>query len=227
MADDKAWQADRFAAALTVELAGLLAGVKDVATLAGALAACDAAAEAVTSGRCYDCSPGCPHCCVLNVAILLPEGLVIAGWLRDHLQPAEFAALHDRLVRHSCWVRWMDDDERILKRAGCPFLGADGKCMIYPVRPLVCRAAHSLDRACCQESFRPAVTGERLPVPLDLLRQSVFDTAFVSLAASLRHHGLDDRSIELGCGVLAFLDQPDNRGRYLSGERLPRELWQG
>jgi hypothetical protein len=99
--------------------------------------------------------------------------------------------------------------------------------MIYPVRPLVCRAAHSLDRGSCAKAFNPVFTGERQAVPVDLLRQAACDAAFVTLAESLQSHGLDDRSIELGAGVLAFLDEPGHADRLLAGERLPQSLWEG
>jgi len=39
-------------------------------------------------------------------------------------------------------------------------------------------------------------------------------------------YGFDDRSIELGSGVLAFLERPELRERLLCAGQLPAELWQ-
>ena len=163
---------------------------------------------------------------MLNVAVLLPEGMVIADWLRERLPPAALAELRKRLAYHRSWGRWMDDEERIARQEACPLLDDAGSCSIYPVRPLACRGVASLDRTSCREAFNPIISDQERLVPADLLRRAAFDAAFTALAQALRHHGLDDRSIELGAGVLAFLERSDCRELLLSGARLPRELWE-
>ncbi len=223
---DGAWDVDRFSSGLTAGLVAALAGGRDALSLARALTGCAMAAEAVCSERPMACAAGCPHCCVLNVSILLPEGMVIADWVQERLSPPALGALRERLAAHCCWVRWMEDEERITKQTVCPMLDTAGRCSIHPVRPLVCRAVASLDRTSCREAFNPIITDEVRLVPADLLRQAAFDAAFMALAQALRHHGLDDRSIELGAGVLAFLDGPECRERLLCGGRLPGALWQ-
>lgn len=223
---DSAWNVERFGSELTAVLVAAMAGLRDFDSLSRAVTECAAAAEAVCCERLIACSAGCPHCCVLNVAILLPEGMVIADWLRERLPPSALNALRERLAAHCRRVRWMEDDERISKQVACPLLDVDGNCTIHPVRPLVCRAVASLDRTSCREAFNPVITDEERLVSADLLRQTVFDEAFMALVRALSHHGLDDRSIELGRGVLAFLEHPELRERLFSGERLPEELWQ-
>jgi hypothetical protein len=59
--------------------AGLLRGARDASGLAQALAGVVAAAEeeaGASGARQAACRPGCPHCCVLNVTVLLPEAAV-------------------------------------------------------------------------------------------------------------------------------------------------------
>ena len=200
-----AWNAERFGSGLTASLVGALADVRDAVSLVRAVTMCATAAEAVCCERPMACAAGCPHCCVLNVAILLPEGMIIADWLRKQLPPSALDSLRGRLSDHCRRVRWMGDDERITKQVACPLLDAAEQCIIHPVRPLVCRAVASLNRTSCREAFNPAVSDEGRLVSADMLRQSVFDEAFMALARAVRHHGLEDRSIELGNGVLAFL----------------------
>ena len=222
----RAWDVDLFGWELTATLVATLSGSPDAAVLQRAVVDCAAAPDAICGERPVDCGPGCPHCCVLNAAILLPEGMIIADWLQQQLPPASLMALRDRLTSHRCWVRWMDDEERILKHATCPLLDTTGRCGIHPVRPLVCRAAASLDRNSCREAFSPMHLDQDRLVPVDLLRQTAYDAAFVALANALLHQGIDDRSIELGTGVLAFLERPDCRELLLSGDRLPQALWE-
>jgi len=223
---NSALNVERFGSELTSALLATLAGALDAGSLARAVAECAAAADAVCHERPIACSSGCPHCCVLNVTVLLPEAMIIADWLRERLPQAELDAVRGRISDHCRRVRWMEDDERITKQIFCPLLDTVGNCTIHPVRPLVCRAVASLDRTSCLEAFDPIVTDEQRLVSADLLRQAVFDEAFMALARSISHCGLDDRGIELGNGVLAFLEHPELRERLLSGERLPADLWQ-
>jgi hypothetical protein len=222
---DLAWNRDTFGSDLTEALVASLATNRSAASLAGAVAGCAAAADAICGERQIACAAGCPHCCVLNVAVLIPEAMVIADSLREQLQPAALAILGKRLAAHRTWGRWMDDEERIARKAVCPLLDDAGNCSVHQVRPLACRGVSSLDRIRCQAAFDPIISDQERLVPADLLRQATFDAAFMALAKALRYHGLDDRSIELGVGVLAFLEYPDCRDLLLSGARLPRELW--
>ncbi len=221
-----AWSSDKFGSDLAGALSASLALDRSVQALERAVAECAAAADAVCADRPMACAAGCPHCCVLNVAILLPEGMVIAEWLRQRLTPAALADMRKSLAAHRSWERWMDDEERIARKAVCPFLDAAGGCAIHPVRPLACRGVASLDRISCREAFNPIISDQERTVPADLLRRSAFDAAFAALARALRSHGLDDRSIEMGTGVLAFWERSECREMLLAGARLPRELWE-
>lgn len=224
MADD-AWGVKLFDTGLAALLDAALKGARNADSLAKAVVACAAAAEAVCSGRRMACVAGCPHCCVLNVAILLPEGMIIADRLKDRLPPAALGTVQKRLAAHRSCGRWMDDEERIAKLVVCPLLDDAGRCSVHSVRPLSCRGVASLDSTSCREAFNPVISDQERTVPADLLRRAAYDDAFTALALALRRHGLDDRSIELGTGVLAFLEHPGFRGLFLSGRELPRELW--
>jgi len=216
---------DLFGKELTAVLTGSLASGAFETTLAETLALCAAEAEALCSGRPMACGRGCPHCCVLNVAVLLPEALLIAEKITLNLAGAEQDELLQRLVHHSNWARWMDDEERISRRAFCPLLAADGSCSIHPLRPLACRGVASLDGESCRQAFDPIIDERERTVPADLQRRMAYDAAFIAIAGALRQHGLDDRSIELGSGIRAFVEAPELRTLFFSGGRLPRELW--
>ncbi len=218
------WNQNRFVAELTTESTALLRGGTSPA-LAAAVTRCAEAAAAVCRDRLAACGPGCPHCCVLNVAALLPEAIVIADWLRQRCDHAEIDRLLQQLADHCCWVRWMEDEERIRRGAACPFLDTAGNCSIYPVRPLSCRGVASLDRTVCERAFATTCSEDDRTVPADLLRRAVHEAAFISLAQSLSDCGLCARSIELGTGVRAFLKLPQYATAFLAGEHLAT-LWE-
>ncbi|WP_136513784.1 YkgJ family cysteine cluster protein [Geomonas edaphica] len=225
MRDIDRWHEDEFRRLTTEKVLQLLDGTPTEATLAAAVSGCAEDAEAICSDRPMACAAGCPYCCVLNVAILLPEAMFIAQRLVEQTPQRELDELRKRLGQHRSWTRWMDDEERILKRMSCPLLDQYGACDVHPVRPLACRAITSLDSECCREAFAPVVSDEDRLVPTDLLRKAAYDAAFTSLAAGLHSCGLDDRSIELGTGVIAFLEHPEYRELFLNGGKLPDALW--
>ena len=212
------------------ELAALLSAARgngNVETgLMQALALCADRAEAHCAGREMACARGCRHCCVLNVSVLLPEAMRIAETIRAEWPAPAWSTLLKRLESHSNRERWMDDEERVMRGAFCPLLDAGGACSIHPVRPLACRGVASQDSSCCRSAFDPIIDDEcDRSVPADLMRQTAYDQAFMALGRTLASHGLDDRSIELGVGILAFAHNPDCKPLYLSGGRLSRELW--
>lgn len=218
------WNADAFHSELTASLCVALSGEPEAA-LKRAIEECAAAADQVCRYRPMACGAGCPHCCVLNVAVLVPEAMIIADWMRERLSTEELEAARARLAYHRVWGRWMDDEERVTRHEVCPMLDAGGSCLIHPVRPIVCRAVTSLDSNTCRQALRPGINEEAPLVLADLLRRTVFDTAFLSLTKALQARGYDSRSIDIGVGVLAFLEHPEFRETLLNGGKIPGELW--
>lgn len=215
---------------LEAELAVILSDARESgngeAGLVQALALCADRAETHCAGREMACARGCRHCCVLNVAVLLPEAMHIAETIRTDWPAPAWSALLKRLASHSNRERWMDDEERVMRGAFCPLLDSEGACSIHPVRPLACRGVASLDSSNCRSAFDPIVDDECVrSVPADLVRRDAYDQAFMALGRALAGQSLDDRSIELGVGILAFGRNPDFTSLYFSGGRLPRELW--
>ena len=195
--------------------------------LAGLAAAAEADADAERgSAPATACRAGCPHCCMLNVTVLLPEAAAIAARLAVMLPAAERAALVARLDYQRMRVRWMDDGERVRRQIGCPFLDGAGSCSIHPFRPLMCRGVTSLDSGLCREALDPTELDVPRAVPMDVVRKSVMAEAFCALARATEESGMDTRGIELAAGVGAFLARPELCARLLAGERLPDWLWE-
>ncbi len=207
----------------------LLRGAGDAGGLARAMAEYLAAAEREVAERGempVACRAGCPHCCVLNVSVLLPEAAVIAFRLSENRTPAETEALVSRLDSHRRRVRWMEDDERIRGRIFCPFLDSAGSCSVYPYRPMECRGLTSLDLDQCVAALDPSDPEASRVIVMDIRRKIVMDDAFIALAAAMKQRGMETRGIELSSGVLAFLAAPDLCGVLLTGKRFPPETWE-
>jgi len=207
----------------------LLAGARDVPGLARGMAEFHALAEELANGAgaaAAACGPGCPHCCALNVSVLLPEAAAIAARLAEATPLPELPTLVGRLDDQRLRVRWMEDGERVWRQIGCSFLDRGGSCAIHPYRPLMCRGVTSFDAALCRVVFDPTEPDPSRDVPTDMVRKRVMDGAFLALVRAAGERGMDTRGIELAAGVGAFLARPDLGEALLAGQRLPGELWE-
>jgi Fe-S-cluster containining protein len=92
------------------------------------------------------CSEGCSYCCHVNVDATVGEVVAIARQLRGD------ADLLERLRAHVAVVGAMTDDDRWRAKVPCFFL-SNGRCSIYDVRPLRCRAFHSYSLDACRDAF--------------------------------------------------------------------------
>ena len=154
------------------------------------------------------CGAGCQDCCVVNVSITLLEGISIARFLRQ-LEAAELAQIASRLDNLWCAVRGLEDDERLLARRKCAFLDDQGRCLIYPVRPLFCRSISSTDVELCRAAVTGQVFGEEQPVLMHQFQLQLYKTLFLGVGDGLEKAGLDGRSFQL-CGLVRYLlNHPD------------------
>lgn len=78
------------------------------------------------------CQNGCSHCCYMNVAITEFEANLIADYARRPIINFPDPKIYMETFR---------EDE--FATVPCTFL-IEGKCSIYPVRPLACRLHHNL-----------------------------------------------------------------------------------
>jgi Fe-S-cluster containining protein len=206
--------------------AELLSTAHDQKGLAAVMSAFADSVEELAGHQEVACRAGCSHCCVLNVAVLLPEAAVIAAWLELRTPENDRASVLQKLQKQAVRVRWMEDGERIHRSTVCPFLDQAGRCGIYPVRPLVCRGVTSLDREACREVLDPSVFDSSFAVPMDTARKLVIDVAFCALAHALDRQKIMSRSIELSAGVALFLGRPELVRSLLQGESFPASLWE-
>lgn len=208
---------------------GLLREARDSEGLAKAVTTYIEAAdvEAVAGGEFQiACRPGCPHCCVLNVSVLLSEAATIAVRLSEERSAEESASIVSRLDTHHRRVRWMENGERVRLRIGCPFLDARGDCTIHPYRPMACRGLTSLDPESCKAALDPFDPDAPGFIPMDMHRKIVMEDAYLAMAGAMAGRGMETRCIELSAGVWTFLTAPHLCGLLLAGGRFPSSAWE-
>jgi len=99
------------------------------------------------------CVVGCSSCCHVHVDVTSPELFAIARYLERTLSPGALTTLRQRLALHVARVAPLSDEARWAARVPCALLDSSGRCSVYPVRPLRCRAFHSCSADTCRSAF--------------------------------------------------------------------------
>ena len=169
------------------------------------------------------CFAGCSSCCILNVDVLFPEAVAISRYLWHKLDYEQLVLLHGRLEELHIRTRWMTDEERIFLREPCAFLTEQGRCLIHPVRPLLCRSITSLDPAICKNALDMAPFSEPQTVPMNLFQKNLMNSAFIGVGEALRQLGLDASGWRLTAAVFMVISMPGAVGEFLVGKKIPRD----
>ncbi|MGB0123133.1 MAG: YkgJ family cysteine cluster protein [Silvibacterium sp.] len=161
------------------------------------------------------CKEGCNWCCYQSVHVSAPEAFRIAGFLMALQETARTEAV-DRLRELDRRTRGLTPAERAALKPPCPFL-SDGRCMIYPVRPLNCAGFTSFNVEDCKASYHEGflharVIGERA-------RTLVYRAVRSGLAKGLREAlpESDTAPLELTAAVVNALSSPEALREWLAG----------
>lgn len=156
------------------------------------------------------CSVGCNHCCHSPVSVIGPEAVLIGEYIKASLGPEQRAALATRVAAHQAAVA--DDRDR---HALCP-LNVEGKCSVYPVRPLNCRKFHSFDEGACRRKFRE--DDRSAEIPRAAVRGDASGLVWQSVVAAFRVLGVDTRELDFIPALTLALHGERVAARVVAGE---------
>jgi hypothetical protein len=156
------------------------------------------------------CLAGCSFCCHVGPERpdLLPSELLrIISYLQD---PARAVMLAEVVAR----LRAAPDTIPVGGKEPCFFLH-EGRCAIYAVRPMRCRAQHSPDRTACQRYF----VGEQGTMPLIREPALLYKSLQIGMRMGLHEAGLENARLALdGALRIALLERPDAPERWFQGQ---------
>jgi uncharacterized protein len=190
------------AAAQTITLDSLRAGLRLKSVVAAAAGLAEYADEAVTIVReeyrpPLACREGCAHCCCKpGVLVSVPDFLRLLEHIDASFDAAMRAALVERAARYAQQMRGRDVSAPIDEPVPCPLLSAD-RCTVYEVRPLVCRGYNSTDADAC----RRARVDAAVMVPTFAIVKDVTDGASVGASQALKDAGVNDALVDLGTAL--------------------------
>ncbi|MBX3190397.1 MAG: YkgJ family cysteine cluster protein [Labilithrix sp.] len=164
------------------------------------------------------CQEGCAYCCHGPVFASSAEILRVAAHLRATRSPDELAALRTRAKETAARVAPLDLEQRAVEKVPCPLLDqASGRCGVYPVRPIACRAYHSGSVEACKKGFDACETNPLLPINPALFH--VAHAYSFGMMTACAAEGLDPGPYDLAVALPAALDD-DLSARWVAGERV-------
>jgi Fe-S-cluster containining protein len=162
------------------------------------------------------CKEGCTWCCFQSVRVSAPEAFRIARFLSREVMVAARTDVVNRLRKLDKVTRGLTPKARAKLRVPCAFL-ADGRCTIYPVRPLACAEFTSFDVQSCKRGqrigFKPG------SVIHEKARMLVYYAVQQGLTDGLREAlpGTDTTPLELTAAVVSALDSSNAEASWISG----------
>lgn len=168
--------------------------------------------------RATACEAGCAYCCHLKILATPLEVIAIGAHLRRTLSSASISRLRRSVRECDERTHGMSTIERANARIPCPLLGADLKCLVYPVRPLRCTGANSYSREACKAAF-DAPDGEDVAIESYGSQRRAADAVAAGVALALVEARVDARPVELVAGLRIVLDDSDIATRWRRDKR--------
>jgi len=172
-----------------------------------------------------ECRAGCSGCCLsAQVDVTGIEAIAVSDYLRMCVDPTSLAQIQARLRRVT--QRRLDQMRGAAPQRplACSMLGEDGRCMVYPIRPVICSGVFSTSRDKCLDAERTAQVGDfSSTIPLD--NDAIQATGGISgtLQRVLVEHDLDGNLYEFNSAVLAVITKKNALDQFLAAEDIFRD----
>ena len=164
------------------------------------------------------CREGCSFCCFNQVEVTPLEALRLGHYVDQNFSTEDQDALMARVTRSLRLKAGKSKQEigRLRHQFPCPLL-LDGRCSIYPVRPLVCRAMHTFDAGACQEEL---LGGKLGPGEYYAHRYEFVWSISSGLQNGCREMGCQTGILDLVLALQDFFTQENPVEKWVSGEEV-------
>ena len=165
------------------------------------------------------CRPGCAYCCHYEVVLSPAEAVLIGHHAKHSFSEVEVVSLLERTERLLNMREGKPVSERakVLHETPCVFL-EDDMCRIYEVRPLICRALHSLDRDGC----RKAVMAKHSKVAFVGYshRYYVFQAVRSAMRQTCDDMGCQTREMTIARALMDYFHHPEPTDAWIQGAEV-------
>jgi Fe-S-cluster containining protein len=164
------------------------------------------------------CRESCAACCHNLVELTPPEALLIGHHLQQHFPPAEKDLVLSQAARNLTLAAGQIKAALASLRQAlpCPLLRGN-RCSVYPLRPLVCRAMHSLNRERCEAELRSGSLAGSTYYPH---RHEIALSVSAGLLEGCGAEGCQAGTLELARALHDFFSQDQPVERWIAGETV-------
>jgi len=164
-----------------------------------------------------DCKPGCHYCCY-NLPVVTPlEALFMGHHVDQVFTDQEKKEIADRIEKILKRIKGMRTYEIVMMRheLPCIFL-EDEMCMVYPVRPVVCRACTSTSAEHCKMIFETRDHRARLRCYPQI--REIFQTVQTDLVHRSREMGCQSDLLHVAEGIRDYFKHPGPIEAWMEGD---------
>ena len=164
------------------------------------------------------CREECDSCCYNRVELTPPEALLIGHHMAGNFSAAETETALAAVARILALTKGKSPAAVAALRPElpCPLL-RERRCSVYPVRPLVCRAMHALNRERCVAELR---AGSLAGSQYYAHRHEIAVSVSAGLKEGCRAAGLQLGALNLAQALNDFFTQDNPVERWISGEEV-------
>jgi Fe-S-cluster containining protein len=164
-----------------------------------------------------DCKPGCHYCCFNLPVVTPPEALLVGYHVEQAFTAQEKKEINDRIEKIIERIDGISPYEVAMMRheLPCIFL-KDAMCMIYEVRPAVCRTCTSTSAEHCKMIFESRNHRARLKCYQKI--REIFQTVHSRLVDHCREMGCQTDALPLPEAVKDYFRHPEPIEAWLQGK---------
>jgi Fe-S-cluster containining protein len=164
-----------------------------------------------------ECKPGCHYCCFNLPMVTPPEALLIGHYLDRTFTRHQKQSLNKRSREIITKISDKRADEIFMMRheLPCIFL-KETMCLIYSVRPAVCRACCSTCAAHCKMIFETRNHRAKLRSYLQL--RKIFETVHLRFIEFCREMGCQSDVLKLAYAFEDYFRHPNPVDAWLEGK---------
>jgi Fe-S-cluster containining protein len=164
------------------------------------------------------CQEGCDACCHNLVELTPPEALAIGHHLRRHCPDAARERVLSQVAKNLALAAGRPKAALATLRQHllCPLLHGRA-CSLYPLRPLVCRAMHGLNRErCAAELATGSLTGSQYYPH----RHDIALAVSAGVLEGCRLAGCQSGTLDLARALHDFFNQENPTERWIAGDEV-------
>ena len=165
----------------------------------------------------FDCKPGCHYCCFNLPMVTPPEALLIGHHLDQTITDQQKLTLNEKIKKILKKIVGKHSDEIFMMRheLPCIFL-EESMCLIYGVRPVVCRTCSSTSTAHCKMIFETGNHRARLRTYPQMYE--ILQTGHSRLIEFCRNKGCQSDIIRLSEAIADYFKHPNAIDAWFQGE---------